>query len=174
MRIAKRRDNLRIDDNRVVHDQVGNQPQLGFVNLGRFKLKNVGRPFEIFAVSTDGLAVPAADLLLGKGERFASLPSKNVFASRIWLNSSGITGCGIGIQGSSIRRRATDTTAGTRNANTGLRLPRGALPAGAGPRGHGSAAPGLTGQHPARTAIGVLFALHRALPRRARGRSAPQ
>jgi predicted ATPase/class 3 adenylate cyclase len=58
-----------------VHDQVGNQPQLGFVNLGRFKLKNVGRPFEIFAVSTDGLAVPAADLLQGKGERFASLPS---------------------------------------------------------------------------------------------------
>lgn len=58
-----------------VHDQVRNQPQLGFVNLGKFKLKNVGRPFEIFAVSTDGLAVPAADLLEGKGERFASLPS---------------------------------------------------------------------------------------------------
>jgi predicted ATPase/class 3 adenylate cyclase len=58
-----------------VHDQVRNQPQLGFVNLGRFKLKNVGRPFEIFAVLIDGLAVPAADLLQGKGERFASLPS---------------------------------------------------------------------------------------------------
>ena len=59
----------------AVHDQVRNQPQLGFVNLGRFKLKNVGRPFEIFAVSIDGLAVPSADLLEGKGERFASLPS---------------------------------------------------------------------------------------------------
>jgi predicted ATPase/class 3 adenylate cyclase/tetratricopeptide (TPR) repeat protein len=58
-----------------VHDQVRNQPQLGFVNLGKFKLKNVGRPFEIFAVSSDGLAVPPADLLEGKGERFASLPS---------------------------------------------------------------------------------------------------
>jgi predicted ATPase/class 3 adenylate cyclase len=58
-----------------VHDQVRNQPQLGFVNLGKFKLKNVGRPFEIYAVSAGGLAVPAADLLLGKGERFASLPS---------------------------------------------------------------------------------------------------
>lgn len=45
------------------------------MNLGRFKLKNVGRPFEIFAVSIDGLAVPAADLLEGKDERFASLPS---------------------------------------------------------------------------------------------------
>ena len=58
-----------------VHDQVKNQPQLGFVNLGKFKLKNVGRPFEIFAVSTDGLEVPAPDFLEGKGERFASLPS---------------------------------------------------------------------------------------------------
>jgi predicted ATPase/class 3 adenylate cyclase len=58
-----------------VHDQVKNQPQLGFVNLGKFKLKNIGRPFEIFAVSTDGLEVPAADFLQGKGERFASLPS---------------------------------------------------------------------------------------------------
>ena len=51
------------------------QQQLGFVNLGKFKLKNVGRPLEIYAVSAGGLAVPAADLLMGKGERFASLPS---------------------------------------------------------------------------------------------------
>ena len=58
-----------------VHDQIRNQPHLGFVNLGKFKLKNVGRPFEIFAVSIGGLAVPSADLLQGKGERFASLPS---------------------------------------------------------------------------------------------------
>jgi predicted ATPase/class 3 adenylate cyclase len=58
-----------------VHDQVANQAQLAFVGLGKFRLKNVGRPFEIFAVSTDGLEVPAADFLAGKGERFASLPS---------------------------------------------------------------------------------------------------
>jgi predicted ATPase len=45
------------------------------VGLGKFRLKNVGRPFEIFAVSTEGLEVPAADFLQGKGERFASLPS---------------------------------------------------------------------------------------------------
>ena len=57
-----------------VHDQVKNQ-SLGFVGLGKFKLKNVGRPFEIFAVSADGLEVPAANFLQGKGERFASLPS---------------------------------------------------------------------------------------------------
>jgi predicted ATPase len=57
-----------------VHDQVKNQSKLGFVGLGKFKLKNVGRAFEIFAVSTDGLEVPAPDFLHGKGERFASLP----------------------------------------------------------------------------------------------------
>src|SRR6266487_2004169 len=58
-----------------VHDQIKNQSQLGFVGLGKFKLKNVGRAFEIFAVSTEGLEVPGPDFLQGKGERFASLPS---------------------------------------------------------------------------------------------------
>src|SRR6266508_3330053 len=52
-----------------VHDQVKNQPHVGFVDLGKFKLKNVGRPFEIFAVATDGLEVPAPAFLRGKGER---------------------------------------------------------------------------------------------------------
>lgn len=47
----------------------------GSLVWGKFRLKNVGRAFEIFAVSTDGLEVPAADFLHGKGERFASLPS---------------------------------------------------------------------------------------------------
>jgi hypothetical protein len=56
-----------------VHDQIKNQPEFGFVNLGGFKLEKVGRPFEIFAVSTDGLVVPAAGLLEGKGERIVGL-----------------------------------------------------------------------------------------------------
>jgi hypothetical protein len=43
--------------------------------LGRFKLKNVGRPFELYAVSADGIVVPDRSALEGKGERFASLPS---------------------------------------------------------------------------------------------------
>jgi predicted ATPase/class 3 adenylate cyclase len=58
-----------------VHDQVRNQTEFTFIGLGTFKLKNVGRPFEIFALMADALAVPAADILAGKGERFASLPS---------------------------------------------------------------------------------------------------
>ena len=43
--------------------------------LGRFRLKNVGRPFELYAVSADGVVVPDPAALEGKGERLASLPS---------------------------------------------------------------------------------------------------
>lgn len=58
-----------------VQDQVKNQPQWDFVSLGKFTLKNVERPFEIFAVSSDGLSVPDPGFLKGKGERFATLKS---------------------------------------------------------------------------------------------------
>ena len=51
-----------------VQDQVRNQPAFSFVDLGRYKLKNVGRPFVIYAIATEGLAVPAPDFLHGKGE----------------------------------------------------------------------------------------------------------
>ena len=57
------------------YDQIKNRSDVGVVRLGRFRLKNVGRPFELFAVSADGIVVPDAEALEGKGERFASLPS---------------------------------------------------------------------------------------------------
>jgi predicted ATPase/tetratricopeptide (TPR) repeat protein len=57
------------------HDQVKNRAEIGVVSLGRFKLKNVGRPYELFAVSTSGVAVPDARTLEGKGERYANLPN---------------------------------------------------------------------------------------------------
>jgi predicted ATPase/class 3 adenylate cyclase len=56
-------------------DQLRNRTDVSFVSLGRFKLKNVGRAVELFAVSADGLVVPDRQVLEGKGERFASLPS---------------------------------------------------------------------------------------------------
>jgi predicted ATPase/class 3 adenylate cyclase len=52
-----------------------NRSDVEVVPLGRFKLKNVGRPFELYAVAADGLVVPDTATLEGKGERFASLPS---------------------------------------------------------------------------------------------------
>jgi predicted ATPase len=56
-------------------DQIKNRNDVGVVRLGRFRLKNVGRPFELYAVSADGIVVPDPGALEGKGERFASLPS---------------------------------------------------------------------------------------------------
>jgi predicted ATPase len=57
------------------YEQVGNRSDLGVVALGRFRLKNVGRPFELYAVAAEGIVVPDAAALEGKGERYASLPS---------------------------------------------------------------------------------------------------
>ena len=56
------------------YDQIKNRSDVDAVPVGRFRLKNVGRPLELFAVSSDGVVVPDAAALEGKGER-ASLPS---------------------------------------------------------------------------------------------------
>jgi predicted ATPase/class 3 adenylate cyclase len=57
------------------YEQIRNRSDVGVVGLGRFRLKNVGRPYELYAVSADGVVVPDPAALEGKGERFASLPS---------------------------------------------------------------------------------------------------
>ena len=59
----------------TARDQLKNRGDVGVVGLGRYKLKNVGRPLELFAIAADGIVVPDARVLEGKGERFASLPS---------------------------------------------------------------------------------------------------
>src|SRR5918912_2246547 len=59
----------------AAYEQIKNRSDVVAVALGRFRLKNVGRPFELYAVSADGIVVPDAEALEGKGERFASLPS---------------------------------------------------------------------------------------------------
>ncbi len=56
-------------------DQVKNRADIAVVPLGRFRLKNVGRPHELYAVSAEGVVVPDPRTLAGKGEAFASLPS---------------------------------------------------------------------------------------------------
>jgi predicted ATPase/class 3 adenylate cyclase len=58
-----------------VYDQIKSRNDIAVVALGRFKLKNVGRPFELYGVSADGIVVPDPTALDGKGERFASLPN---------------------------------------------------------------------------------------------------
>ena len=55
--------------------QLRNRGDVSVVSLGEFRLKNVGRPFELYAVAAEGLVVPDPATLEGKGERLASLPS---------------------------------------------------------------------------------------------------
>src|SRR6185369_16554257 len=50
----------------TAYDQIKNRSDVGVVRLGRFRLKNVGRPFDLYAVSADGIVVPDADALEGK------------------------------------------------------------------------------------------------------------
>ncbi len=57
------------------YEQIKNRSDVGVIRLGRFRLKNVGRPFELYAVAAEGVVVPDPEALEGKGERFASLPS---------------------------------------------------------------------------------------------------
>ncbi|MDX1409004.1 MAG: tetratricopeptide repeat protein, partial [Saprospiraceae bacterium] len=52
-----------------VYDQVRNQPEIQCRSLGRFRMKNVTVPVEIYAVSNPGFPVPEADALQGKGTR---------------------------------------------------------------------------------------------------------
>ena len=57
------------------YEQIRNRSDVGVIHVGRFRLKNVGRPFELYAVAAEGVVVPDPEALEGKGERYASLPS---------------------------------------------------------------------------------------------------
>ncbi len=57
------------------YDQIKNRSDVSVMALGRFRLKNVGRPFELYAVRGDDLVVPEPAALEGKGERFVGFPS---------------------------------------------------------------------------------------------------
>ncbi len=58
----------------TAYGHLRNRTDVAVVSLGRFRLKNVGRPLELFAVSDDRIVVPDPRAVEGKGERFASLP----------------------------------------------------------------------------------------------------
>ncbi len=52
-----------------VHDDIKNQKDIQTVSLGKFALKNVKQEVEIFAISNEGITVPHATVLEGKGEK---------------------------------------------------------------------------------------------------------
>lgn len=53
------------------YDQIKNRTELDVVGMGRYRLKNVGRPYELYAISAEGLVVPDPQTLAGKGESTA-------------------------------------------------------------------------------------------------------
>jgi predicted ATPase len=56
------------------YDQIKSHAELDVVGMGRYRLKNVGRPYELYAISAEGLVVPDPQTLAGKGES-AALPT---------------------------------------------------------------------------------------------------
>ena len=56
-------------------DQVKNQLDLEIAALGSFQFKNVGRPFDLYAIAGAGLVVPERSELEGKGEAIVAIRS---------------------------------------------------------------------------------------------------
>jgi predicted ATPase/class 3 adenylate cyclase len=59
----------------TAYDQVKNQLDLEVAALGSFQFKNVGRPFDLYAVAGEGLVVPERSELEGKGETIVAIRS---------------------------------------------------------------------------------------------------
>lgn len=52
-----------------VYDEVKNQPGIRTTSMGKFELKNVDRPMEVFAIANPGLIVPDRDQVYGNARR---------------------------------------------------------------------------------------------------------
>ena len=66
-----------------VYDEVKNQPDIQTLLLGKFLLKNVKRPVEVYAVCNSGLVIPKAEELnikAGEDKSIAVLPFVNMSA----------------------------------------------------------------------------------------------
>ncbi len=50
------------------YEQIRNQPEVEVASLGSFRLKNVGRPVDLYAIAGPGLVVPDRATLEGKGD----------------------------------------------------------------------------------------------------------
>jgi predicted ATPase len=57
----------------TAYEQIKNQPEVEAAPLGSFRLKNVSRPLELYAIAGAGLVVPDRSSLEGKGEVVVAL-----------------------------------------------------------------------------------------------------
>lgn len=60
-----------------LRDEIKNQTNIEVVFMGKFELKNVSVPMEIFAVSNDNLVIPKKQALQGKGIQFSETRSSS-------------------------------------------------------------------------------------------------
>ncbi len=66
-----------------VYDEVKNQPDIQSIRLGKYSLKNVNRPVEVYAIANEGLFVPGASQIsvkAGAEKSIAVLPFVNMSA----------------------------------------------------------------------------------------------
>ncbi len=56
-----------------IFDEIRNQKDISAVSMGLYHLKNISEPMQIFAISSEGLMVPARSKMFGKGERVKKL-----------------------------------------------------------------------------------------------------
>ncbi len=78
-----------------VFDDIKNQSDIQTTSLGKYLLKNVHEPVEIFAISNAGLVVPHNIKLEGKGEKYKERKSKKSKIAGILKIAAAITGVAI-------------------------------------------------------------------------------
>lgn len=66
-------------------DKIRNHPELKSVYLGRFLLKNIAEPMEVFALANDGLTIPEKKEIEG---RIKDLTNKNLTGPQKWIIAS--------------------------------------------------------------------------------------
>ena len=65
-----------------VYDEIKNQESIQTSMLKTFKLKNIEKPIEVYAISNEGLIVPRAEDVKGKVDPAPDFFSKQRFLSK--------------------------------------------------------------------------------------------
>jgi adenylate cyclase len=68
-----------------IFDKIRNHTEFKTVYLGKFLLKNITEPMEVFALANDGLTVPAKEEIAG---RIKDLPNKSLTRPQKWIITS--------------------------------------------------------------------------------------
>ena len=76
-----------------VRKQIKNQ-DIETVSMGRFSMKNVTTPLDVFAVNAPGLVIPKGNELKGKGKRLSTI--KSIFQTSWWVRLAAFGFCSDG------------------------------------------------------------------------------